>query len=289
MTERNVNKYTAVWEALESNEPQPTLLGKVHQVEFEEFSEQIRAQDPKFVERVVRSLYAGDIYFVKEAFPREYMLNLKNQVHEYWNSRPEAFHQMLEGTPDYHLLIDEELAKKYSFKMVRHSVYFFPWNNDPLKLFPVIMPRWRPFKFLGGFEWEEYEKNTPKDGIVDRIQVAQYMPKEGMLETHSDPYKHQRLFISGYMSKRGFDYEGGGFYVIDPDKRRVFLEDEVEIGDMGIGYATVLHGVAPCDVHKIPDTSKTDGRWFLGLYSCASDEVKNRHTGHPVKIEEKEG
>ena len=91
------------------------------------------------------------------------------------------------------------------------------------------------------------------------------------------------------MSKRGVDYEGGGFYVIDQSHRRVFLEDEIEVGDIGIGYATVLHGVAPCDVHKISDISKTDGRWFLSMYSTASDEVKDRHTGHSVRIEEKEG
>jgi hypothetical protein len=196
---------------------------------------------------------------------------------------------MLEGTPDFHRLIDEELGKKYSFFQVKHSAYFFPWNDDPLNLFPVIMPRWRPLKFLGGFRWDEYEKNTPKDGVVDRIQIAHYMPQVGMLETHSDPYKHQRLFISAYMDKRGVDYEGGGFYVIDQSKRRVFLEDQVDVGDIGIGYATVCHGVAPCDAHKTFDISKTDGRWFVGLYSNASDEVKDRHTGYSVSIDEKEG
>jgi len=283
------NKYKVAWGGLESKEPQPRRLGKVHQVEFEEFKRQIRAQDPGFVERVVESLYAGDVYLVKRAFPRDFMIELRRRVHEYWSTRPEAFYKMVEGCPDFHRVIDEELAKKYSFKMVKHSVFFYPWNDDPLKLFPVVMPRWRPFKFLGGVGWKEYEKNTPKDGVVDRIQVVRYLPKVGMLETHSDPYKHQRLFISGYMSKRGVDFAGGGFYAIGKGDERVYLEDEIEIGDIGIGYATLLHGVAPCDVHKIPDVSNTDGRWFLSMYSNASDEVKDRHTGYPVRIEEKEG
>ncbi len=283
------NKYKAVWEELESNSPQPRLLRKIHKVDFEEFSQQIREQAPGFVKQVIESLYAGDVYLVKRAFTREFMLELKNRVHEYWNSRPQAFYKMLEGSPDFHRIIDEELGKKYSFMMVKHAAYFFPWNDDPLKLFPVVMPRWRPFKFLGGFGWEEYEKNTPKDGVIDRIQVLRYTPKVGMLETHSDPYKHQRVFISGYMSQRGADFEGGGFYLMGKADRRVFLEDEIEVGDMGIGYATVAHGVEPCDVHKIPDESQTDGRWFLTMYSNASDEVKDRHTGYAVKLEESRG
>jgi len=289
MTVAVENNYKTVWEKLESKGTQPRRLGKVHQVEFEEFEREIREQDTGFVKQVVESLYAGDVYLVKRAFPRDFMTDLKDRVHEYWSSRPQTFYKMVEGCPDFHRIIDEELAKKYSFKMVKHSVYFYPWNDDPLKLFPVVMPRWRPFKFLGGFGWNEYEKNTPKDGVVDRIQIVRYLPKVGMLETHSDPFKHQRLFISGYVSRRGVDFEGGGFYVVGEGDKRVYLEDEIEIGDIGIGYATVLHGVAPCDVHKTPDISKTDGRWFLSMYSNASDEVKDRHTGHPVRIEGQEG
>jgi len=235
----------------------------------------------------VESLYSGDFYLVKRGFPQEFMINLKEQTHQYCSSRPQEFYQIVEGCPDFHRVIDEELATKYSFKMIKHSAYFYPWNDDPLKIFPIVMPRWRLFKFLGGFDWKAYEKNTPKDGVIDRIQIVRYLPQVGLLETHSDPYKHQRLFISGYMSKRGVDFEDGGFYIIGEDGRQVYLENEIEVGDIGIGYATLAHGVTPCDVHKIPDLSKTDGRWFLSMYSNVSDEVKDRHTGHPVRIEEK--
>ena len=29
-------------------------------------------------------------------------------------------------------------------------------------------------KLLGGFEYDEFINNTPKDGIVDRAQIAHY-------------------------------------------------------------------------------------------------------------------
>ena len=134
-----------------------------------------------------------------------------------------------------------------------------------------------------GYKPNHFEKNTPKDGIVDRIQVVQYPSKYGFIEPHSDPYKHQKFFISGYMSKKGKDYIDGGFYVLDGNDRVVDVEKYIDVGDLGIGFATIVHGVAPVNRNKDPDWNDTnDGRWFYSLYTNESDEVKDRHTGFSV-------
>jgi hypothetical protein len=86
------------------------------------------------------------------------------------------------------------------------------------------------------------------------------------------------------MSKRGKDYQDGGFYLVGPGDKIVEIEDQIDIGDAGIGYATVFHGVAPVDRDKEPNWELDNGRWFLSMYSNASDEVPNRHTGHPAKL-----
>ena len=62
------------------------------------------------------------------------------------------------------------------------------------------------------------------------------------------------------------------------------VEDDIDVGDICFCYATVYHGVAPVDIDKEPDWENDDGRWFLSMYSNASDEVKNRHTGSPAKL-----
>ena len=62
-------------------------------------------------------------------------------------------------------------------------------------------------------------------------------------------------------------------------------EEAIDVGDAGIGYATIYHGVAPCNRDKEPNWDSIEGRWFLSMYSNASDEVENRHTGHPVKLD----
>ena len=241
-------------------------------------------QDMEFALNVVHSLYQGDIYIIHNTFDKSWMREVTKRAFEYGQSTASSFHKMVEGCPDFHRIIDLEIGRKYSFNVCKHSSFFYPWNSDPLQLFAPVYERWRIIKILMGLDPRAYEHNTPRSGVIDRIQIAQYPSKIGYLEPHSDPYLHQRLFFSGYMSKRGMDYQGGGFYVVGEGDKVIEVENKIEIGDVGIGYATVYHGVAPCNRDLEPHWNSMSGRWFLSMYSNASDEVKDRHTGHPVKL-----
>ena len=279
------NRFQRLWEAIERPETQPQYAREIITRDYGEFARAVAAQEPRFVESVVQSLYAGDLYVLKHGFPQRFMVDLLNKVHDYWGKTPASFHKMVEGCPDFHRIQDEQIAAKYVFKSVRHSCYFFHWNGDPLGMIPPIMERWRVFKVLGGFPADAYERHTPKDGVVDRIQIAQYPPKIGISETHSDPWKNQRTFISAFMSKRGVDYHAGGFYVVGPGNVFIDVEPAIDVGDIAIGYATVMHGVARIDPHQECDWSSKDGRWWLGLYSNSSDMVKERATGVRKTVE----
>lgn len=269
---------------MEKAHPRPTRVRMVRYWRWDDFQDAIDHADDDFIWNMVTTLYAGDVYILGGGFPKEWMMDLRAKAFEYGKSSPSSFHQMLEGTPDFHRVIDPETGKKYSFNVCKHSCFFYPWNDDPLGIFPTVYARWRVIKWLMGLERDAYERNTPRSGVVDRIQIAQYPSRIGFLEPHSDPYLFQRLFFSGYMSKRGSDYEGGGFYLIGNGEEVVDCETSIDVGDIGIGYATVYHGVAPCNRDKEPDWSSLDGRWFLSMYSNASDEVKDRHTGYAVKL-----
>ena len=73
------------------------------------------------------------------------------------------------------------------------------------------------------------------------------------------------------------------FVKIDKDDKVIDAEKFIDVGDIGIGYATIIHGVAPVNIKKNPDWNDiNDGRWFLSMYSNESDEVKNRHTAHAI-------
>ena len=278
-----MSTFSDCWRSLEASGPPPSRCRKLVRRDWSGFRERVLRGDAAFVRALCESLYAGDCYVLSGAFERRWMEALRRKTMAWMRERPSQFFKMLEGAPDFHKIIDAEEGMKYSFRLCKHAAYFFPWNDDPLDVLPEIYERWRVLKVMMGLEANEYEENTPKEGVVDRVQVVRYPAEIGFLEPHSDPYLHQRLFISGYVSKRGVDYQGGGFYLVGREDSVVEAEDEIEIGDIGIGYATVYHGVAPCQGE--PRWDDDSGRWFLGLYSNVSDEVADRHTGSAARLD----
>jgi len=277
------NPYLVEWDKIEDEATRPRKLREIKIVQFDEFKKKVYGEDPAFVKELVESLYAGDVYVLKGAFSKEYFEDLKKKMFAWGKQSPSSFHKMLEGVPDFHRVIDKSVSKNYSFQAIKHSYYFFPWNDDQFGVFEPIWERWRVLKFLGGYNKDEYEKNTPKDGVIDRIQFVHYPSGAGELETHSDPYLNQRTIISGMMSKRGEDYKEGGVYFVGDNDEKVDAEEYLDVGDMCIAYATVLHGVAFVDKGVEVDWDNIGGRWFLGLYFNDTDYKKDRHTGYAVK------
>ena len=97
------------------------------------------------------------------------------------------------------------------------------------------------------------------------------------------------MAISGIMSKRGTDYQTGGAYILNNQGEKVDAEDGLDVGDIYIVYPTVLHGVETIDKKKDVDWDSFDGRWFMGLYSNASDLHTKRHTCYGVEAALKSG
>lgn len=275
--------FASEWARVEASAP-PSRFRRLVVASFDIFAREVRRGDSHFAKQLVESLYGGDLWLLKKAFPEEWMRSLKDKTVAFMRSEPPSFHKMVEGSPDFHRIIDLEAGKAYAFECCKHAAYCYRWNSDPLNVWSDITERWSVVKLAMGLKADEYEANTPKDGVIDRVQIVRYPPAIGFLEPHADPHLHQRLFFSGYMGRRDVDYMGGGFYTVDQHDRAVDVESYIGVGDAAIGYATMCHGVAPCDRHILPDWEKTDGRWFLSMYSNASDEVPKRHTGRPEKV-----
>lgn len=275
--------FTNAWKVIEAARPLPRRMRNFIIWPFEKMRKVVMEEEPAVVAALVDSLYSGDVYVLKKAYPAEFFIQLREQLHAQGQNTPSEFYPMVEGVPNFHRLIDAELTKKYSFESVKHAYYFFPWNADPWQIFSQTYPQWRIIKKLCGLRPEEYEQNTPKDGMVDRLQVAHYPAGVGHIETHSDPYQVHRLIIACFMSKRGKDYQAGGVYFIDRQNQKVNCEDYLDIGDMQIYFPTILHGVDTVDEGTPLDWNSPAGRWWFGPFSNSSNQVEKRHQGFGVK------
>ena len=237
------------------------------------------------IDKLINQMIDGQILILKNTFSRQVTKKIKSNVRKFWNENNSSFHKMYDGCPNFHRVIDQETSKKYSVNRVCHTTFFFPWNEDDLGVRNKIMNRWRIIKEFTGLNPNEYENNIPSKGTCDRIQVVLYPPKYGVLETHSDPYHNQLTFASGYLTTRGTKntYKRGGFYALGANGEKIDLECDIVEGDFAIGLATIKHGVETIDPDCQADVDwyGDSGRWFLGLYSNDSDNVKNRKTARP--------
>ena len=215
------------------------------------------------------------------------MLSLKNlslmlkKIKLFWKNNPNTFHKMLEGCPDYHRIITPEIAKNYSVGAVRHTTYFFKWNKDPCNILEPIYERWRYSKYLAGLDFQ-FENNTPKDGIIDRVQIVCYPPRYGGVEVHRDTIGNNPLAISCYLSSlKSKDFKSGGFYCVDKKNKKINLKSHINTGDISLYCASIDHGVDSVDQdsdYRDYDWYSGEGRWWMGLFTNDSNVKKNRNT-----------
>ena len=270
------------WEDLEKKKS-PKYFKSIKIIQAKKFFKLIneRNKNKSSIQKIINELYQGRPYIIKNAISKKKIEILKQKLILISDTEKSSFFKMNKKCPNFWRRQDESIAKKYSVSAIRDSYYFFRWNKKNRDIWKVFNYMWGSIKLLGGLKKNSYVKNTPKDGVVDRIQIVRYPDKTGYIEPHFHDPKNQRLIISVYMSKRGSDYNGGGtcFY---RGKKIVNIEDKIDIGDVGIFYATLKHAVHPVKSSSKKIKQKFRGRWWCGLYSPESDMVKNRHTSSPI-------
>ncbi len=293
------SKYKILWENELKKKNFPNRYTGLVTIDYDEFKNLKNNFNERKGENLIKELVDGKVLLVKNAFSEELVKLIKKKTIQFWKKNPNTFHQMIEACPDYHRIITPEVAKNYSVGAVRHTTYFFSWNNDPCGFNEMIYERWRYSKYLAGLNFNEYEKNTPKSGVVDRIQIVCYPPKHGGVEVHKDTMSNSPLAISCYLSsKKNNDFSEGGFYLIDKKGNKINLENEIDIGDLSLYCPTIDHGVDCIDESSNLDQKNYDwnsgiGRWWMGLFTNDSNMKLKRKTSqsldkyHSEKIFEK--
>jgi hypothetical protein len=264
---------------------EPTELLGIHIFEFKQVLSEFQNGNRVFIDDLVTKLAKGAFVILRNSFDLDELDTLKDEFNILEEGTASAFHKMLEGVPNYWRDITDELSSKYAVPVVKKSAYFFPMNQDSNNVYKIVYPKWRLLKALSGLSPFEYEGLTPKDGKVDRIQIVKYPPGSGYLDAHHDPSHNQRLIMSAYLTKRGVDFTGGGFWAIVKGEGKKNFEDMLEVGDIGVCYAHIIHGVDSSEKSENGGNEKPFGdRWFMGLYTNDSDEIQNRRTLKKAKI-----
>jgi len=284
----------AAYEKELSNRVLPERVSEVLEVPYRELFEALKAENPEPFVGLVPKLVSGACVLLKQAFDPAEVSRLKELSLEMRGSEGPSFHKVVEGVPNFWRDIGEEEMASYALAHIKKSCYFFPWNSDSSEAFSIVYPRWRVLKTLAGLAPREYEDFTPKNGKVDRLQIVEYPAGTGFLAPHQDPDHNQKLIMSAYLSKRGVDYTGGGFWALAEDGGKFEVEDHIDVGDLGTCIASIVHGVDATDPTETQDSvapaasdfgkAQEGSRWFVGFYTNDSDEFDERKTVRQVSL-----
>lgn len=283
-----LNRYLASLERLEGVPPAgepprnaPRFMRQLRIIPYAEFKRRVESYDEEFTDW----MFAGDAVIIRGVVNPDTIRRLRHDLHHWGLTTPSSFHKVLDGVPNFHRIVDEDMAKNYSTKAPRHNFYFFRHNPDPFGIWPMINEFLGLCKMFGGFPRDAFVQNRPSDGLVDRISSAHYPSGTGRIERHLDPWNNQRTIMSIQMTKLGVDFQSGGLYFVTQDDREVHIDPLVEPGDGVIAYPTVTHEVKIIDGHvDHPDWTDIRGRWFLGLYTMEPNYVADavRPTSRPA-------
>jgi len=273
------------WKRLEAKKPAPKFVKKINIIEFDQLKKSINGKNEFYVKNLAKRMYDGEAFILRNAAKKNLKKIIINLAKLYDKNNKTSFHKMLDGTPNFHRIINKKITKKYSLYAIKHSYFLYNWNIKTKlekKFKDGVYRHWRYIKFLAGNNKFKFEKNIPSQNQIDRLQIVNYPHGGGELRDHVDPRKNQRIVSGIIMSKKGVDFEKGGFYFRDKNNKKLNIEDKLEIGDSVIFYGSIVHGVDVVDKHKKLDWKSYKGRWFVGMFVNDSDHVKDRITANDL-------
>jgi len=272
-----------LWQKLIEEKGTPSFFKTLINIEFSDLKEKISNNDYEFQEKIIKNLIDGHVIQFKNSLKEEFINNLIDYsiILSKKNSKNKT--ECVEGSKNYFFKQSKDMSLNGGYKALDRSYYFFPWNKDSDELFNYIYEFWRYIKILGGLKYDAYEKNTPRQGVINRIHVIQYLKGGGTISPHYDPYDSTKIQIGCVLNQYGKDYKKGGFTVFKNKQEKVLLEPELSKGSLFCFFPSLYHSVEPIDPDEKIDFESTNGRWFLSMTCVGSNLQKNRKTTKPLK------
>ena len=77
-----------------------------------------------FVKNLAKRMYSGEAFIVRNAAKKNLRKTIIDLAKYYDKKQKPSFHKMLDGTPNFHRIINKKITKKYSLYAIKHSYFF---------------------------------------------------------------------------------------------------------------------------------------------------------------------
>lgn len=237
--------------------------------DYSEFTKKLKSVE--FVLKCIDEISKGYVFILKKSIDIKFLENAKIKLNKF-SLKNKPINPKIKSGIKNGFYISKNLNSK-GYKTVDKSFYFFSWNKDKLGVYKKILNIYKPLKILNGLKNNDKTKNTPKDGIVERLHVINYPIHSGQISRHYDPVNVSIFNFGLYATEYGKDYTDGGFFVLKKNNKKILLDSKIKKADVVLFFPSLIHGV---DKVKNIKSKNSDGRWFININHIQSHEVKNR-------------
>tara|TARA_Y100000588_G_C13945866_1_gene792098 strand:- start:47 stop:859 length:813 start_codon:yes stop_codon:yes gene_type:complete len=261
-------KTRPIFEQFAIDWPSPIVVRKCLEISYIDF--RLMVQNDLY--NLCKDIYFGDIFIVRKAIDSKSILKLREKIFNFGITTESLFHKISEGVPNFHQIVDEN--PKFKILMRSHNFHFFHWNKDQFGIFPLFGDILKLFQIISGYHPDYFNDRKPSSDLVTRLQIHHYPSGGGYMSSHQDPSQFVKAFFLTCMSSYNLDYFEGGLYVLDSKNNKLFLDPKVFIGDLILGYPTLIHGVQPIDPTKTLDWNSIQGRWMFLFNNLQPARIK---------------
>ena len=140
---------------------------------------------------------------------------------------------------------------------------FYPWNENNHNLFENLNELFVLRNLLVDLPKNNYFTEADEN-FVPRLAAQFYPSGEGYMAAHKDPYsQHQFAIPTLLLSEKGKDFCTGGFYVVNKNLEKIYLDQELSFGDLSLFHTSMTHGVELVDSEVEFDEKSKSGRLMI--------------------------
>ena len=233
------------------------------EVKIFEFSDHERlVEDNDRLAEMRKELRSPNVYIARSVVNREKLEPLRDYLSVVGKSSLPNYQAIKAGAPNSHRMNDWD-PRAYVGGCF-HQFSFFPWNQDPFRMFELFRPVYEVKNRLSGLEAPRFLETTPDAGCTARLSVQYYPRGGGGLKPHADPVDHHQLVVpSMSLCKKGEDFDVGGVFVEPNPGQRIMVEDILDWGDVIYFNAQCPHGIESIDPDAAMDWLSFRGRWAI--------------------------
>lgn len=214
------------------------------------------------VERMREIVMSGDVVLLKDVFPQDQLIALREATWAWSRATPITGPQQSPDTN--HHAFESGVSPLQKTLHAYHSYNFNQIFDLPSPLQDQALRVFRPLReFQNALSQRQAEFERDADGRKLHPQIIQYPRGGGLFGAHVHALEPQRLGLILAISKRGVDFDTGGTGFEVGDRLPLDTSNVHDIGDLLIFRYDIRHWISFVDLERPLDIDAPSGRWTL--------------------------